>query len=142
MLYHPLFPVVFAVGNSNDSTNQQKDQALYRQKSTGSNQENSSSMYPDLSQKRTITCYICGRDFGSSSIAIHEPQCLKKWHAENDKLSPARRRKEPQKPEIIYIRSRALRTESSESIGPKRLHVHMYSRSGVPPTRKGQIDNH
>ncbi|KAL6256326.1 hypothetical protein P5V15_012443 [Pogonomyrmex californicus] len=87
----------------NDSTNQQKDQALYRQKSVGSNQENSLSMYPDLSQKRTITCYICGRDFGSSSIAIHEPQCLKKWHAENDKLSPARRRKEPQKPEIIYI---------------------------------------
>ncbi|XP_011264555.1 uncharacterized protein LOC105256395 isoform X1 [Camponotus floridanus] len=89
----------------NDSASEQKDQlTLYRQKSTRK-QENSPSMYPDVSQKRTVTCYICGRDFGSSSIAIHEPQCLKKWHAENDKLSPARRRKEPQKPEVIYIRS-------------------------------------
>ncbi|XP_018310947.1 uncharacterized protein [Mycetomoellerius zeteki] len=81
----------------------QKDQVLYRQKSAYSGQGSSQSMYPNLSQKKTVTCYICGRDFGSSSIAIHEPQCLKKWHAENDKLSPARRRKEPQKPETIYI---------------------------------------
>ncbi|XP_072748466.1 uncharacterized protein Cactin [Anoplolepis gracilipes] len=89
----------------NDSANEQKDQlTLHRQKSAR-NQEGSSSMYPDISQKRTVTCYICGRDFGSSSIAIHEPQCLKKWHAENDKLSPARRRKEPIKPDVIYIRS-------------------------------------
>jgi hypothetical protein len=24
-----------------------------------------------------VVCYICGREFGLSSIAIHEPQCLK-----------------------------------------------------------------
>ncbi|RLU15766.1 hypothetical protein DMN91_011522 [Ooceraea biroi] len=74
------------------------------QKSHSAVYENSqeSSMYPDLTQKKTVTCYICGRDFGTSSIAIHEPQCLKKWHIQNDKLSPARRRKEPQKPEVIY----------------------------------------
>ncbi|XP_011861878.1 PREDICTED: uncharacterized protein LOC105558674 isoform X2 [Vollenhovia emeryi] len=83
---------------------QQEDQALYRQNSVDG-QRNSSLTYPDLSQKKTVTCYICGRDFGSSSIVIHEPQCLKKWHAENDKLSPARRRKAPQKPEIVYIRT-------------------------------------
>ncbi|KAG5321115.1 ZN474 protein, partial [Pseudoatta argentina] len=86
-----------------NDVSQQKDPALYRQKSVNSGQGNSQSMYPNLSQKKTVTCYICGRDFGSSGIAIHEPQCLKKWHAENDKLSPARKRKEPQKPEIIYI---------------------------------------
>ncbi|XP_020289993.1 zinc finger protein 474-like [Pseudomyrmex gracilis] len=74
----------------NDSTNLQNDNAELP------------SMYPDLSQKRTVTCYICGRDFGTNSIAIHEPQCLKKWHVENNKLSPSRRRKEPQKPEIVY----------------------------------------
>lgn len=84
-------------------SSQQERPASYRQQSASSGQENSSSMYPEVPQKKTVTCYICGRDFGSSSIAIHEPQCLKKWHAENDKLSPARRRKEPQKPEIIYI---------------------------------------
>ncbi|CAK9808347.1 Zinc finger protein 474 [Anthophora plagiata] len=58
----------------------------------------------DNAQKKTVTCYICGRDFGSTSITIHEPQCLKKWHVENDKLPLNQRRKEPEKPEIIYIR--------------------------------------
>lgn len=87
----------------NDLASEQKDQLTLQRQKSAKNQEGSPSIYPDLSQKRTITCYICGRDFGSSSIAIHEPQCLKKWHAENDKLSPARRRKEPQKPDVIYI---------------------------------------
>ena len=43
---------------------------------------------------RTIICYICGREYGSKSISIHEPQCLKKWHIENNKL-PIRERKPP-----------------------------------------------
>ena len=30
-----------------------------------------------------LTCYICGEGFGSASLAIHEPQCLKKWDARN-----------------------------------------------------------
>ncbi|KAH0949479.1 hypothetical protein HN011_005313 [Eciton burchellii] len=83
----------------NNSANNPQDNHSAAQNNS---QENPPSMYPDLSQKKTITCYICGRDFGTSSITIHEPQCLKKWRAENDKLSPARRRKEPQKPEVVY----------------------------------------
>lgn len=47
----------------------------------------------------SVVCYICGREYGTKSIAIHEPQCLKKWHAENDKLPLAKRRPEPKKPE-------------------------------------------
>ncbi|XP_029171625.1 uncharacterized protein LOC114940980 isoform X2 [Nylanderia fulva] len=87
---------------NNSAESEQKDHlTVHRQKSAGN--QGASSTYPDLTQKKTVTCYICGRDFGSSSIAIHEPQCLKKWHAENDKLSPSRRRKEPQKPDVIYI---------------------------------------
>ncbi|KAK0180898.1 hypothetical protein PV327_003231 [Microctonus hyperodae] len=62
----------------------------------------STSLNGDESQKRTTTCYICGRDFGTASIDIHEPQCLKKWRIENAKLPLNQRRKEPQKPEIIY----------------------------------------
>ncbi|CAK9813826.1 Zinc finger protein 474 [Anthophora quadrimaculata] len=58
----------------------------------------------DNAQKKTVTCYICGKDFGSTSITIHEPQCLKKWHVENDKLPLSQRRKEPERPEIIYTR--------------------------------------
>ncbi|XP_046752841.1 cactin [Diprion similis] len=64
----------------------------------------SSSSSPDapISQKKTVTCYICGRDFGSTSIAIHEPQCLRKWNIENDKLPPSQRREQPEKPDIVF----------------------------------------
>lgn len=51
-----------------------------------------------------VTCYICSRDFESTSIAIHEPQCLKKWYTEYQKLSPNHKRKELENPEIIYTR--------------------------------------
>lgn len=50
-------------------------------------------------QPRTVVCYICGREFGSKSIAIHEPQCLEKWKAENNKLEKHLRRPVPKKPE-------------------------------------------
>ncbi|EHA97449.1 Zinc finger protein 474 [Heterocephalus glaber] len=46
-------------------------------------------------------CYICGREFGSQSLAIHEPQCLEKWHIENSKLPKHQRRPEPSKPQPI-----------------------------------------
>lgn len=48
-----------------------------------------------------VLCYICGRKFGSKSVAIHEPQCLEKWKVENDKLPKSQRRKRPKKPEMI-----------------------------------------
>uniref|UniRef100_A0A8C0XWV1 C2HC/C3H-type domain-containing protein n=1 Tax=Castor canadensis TaxID=51338 RepID=A0A8C0XWV1_CASCN len=44
-------------------------------------------------------CYICGREFGSQSIAIHEPQCLEKWRIENSKLPKHLQRPEPSKPQ-------------------------------------------
>lgn len=25
---------------------------------------------------RTLTCYICGREFGTASLHLHEPRCL------------------------------------------------------------------
>ena len=43
-------------------------------------------------------CYICGRQFSSASIGIHEPQCLKKWKLENDRLPESMRRPAPVKP--------------------------------------------
>ena len=51
----------------------------------------------------TVVCYLCGREFGSKSIDIHEPQCRKKWHAENDKLPPHQRRPEPTKPNVMQF---------------------------------------
>ncbi|XP_045216283.2 zinc finger protein 474-like [Mercenaria mercenaria] len=58
-------------------------------------------MPPAVGRKKTVVCYICGREFGSSSVSIHEPQCLKKWRAENDKLPKTQRRKTPTRPEIL-----------------------------------------
>ncbi|KAG1662781.1 Zinc finger protein 474 [Nymphon striatum] len=49
-----------------------------------------------------VTCYICGREFGSKSIAIHEPHCLEKWRNENDKLPNKRQRQQPVKPDVQY----------------------------------------
>ena len=46
----------------------------------------------------TIVCYICGREYGTMSISIHEPQCLKKWHISNSKLPISQRKPVPKKP--------------------------------------------
>ncbi|VDL96206.1 unnamed protein product [Schistocephalus solidus] len=52
-----------------------------------------------MGRPRTVVCYICQREFGTASIGIHEKQCLKKWHDENNKLPPSQRRPEPVKPQ-------------------------------------------
>lgn len=54
----------------------------------------------------TVICYICGREYGTTSISIHEPQCLKKWHQENDMLPKRLRRPEPKKPEVNPIQGK------------------------------------
>ncbi|XP_078422853.1 zinc finger protein 474-like [Cetorhinus maximus] len=58
---------------------------------------------PAIRRPRTVVCYLCGREYGTTSISIHEPQCLKKWHIENDKLPRHLRRPEPKKPEVRSI---------------------------------------
>ncbi|KNC96082.1 uncharacterized protein SPPG_09541 [Spizellomyces punctatus DAOM BR117] len=46
----------------------------------------------------TRVCYICGREFGSKSLAIHEKQCLAKWDARNALLPKEQRRPRPRPP--------------------------------------------
>uniref|UniRef100_S4RA66 C2HC/C3H-type domain-containing protein n=1 Tax=Petromyzon marinus TaxID=7757 RepID=S4RA66_PETMA len=58
-----------------------------------------------IRKPQTVICYICGREFGTKSISIHEPQCFTKWHIENDKLPKNMRRPEPKKPEVALIKS-------------------------------------
>uniref|UniRef100_A0A7M4F1S8 Zinc finger protein 475 n=1 Tax=Crocodylus porosus TaxID=8502 RepID=A0A7M4F1S8_CROPO len=60
---------------------------------------------PVIRRPPTVICYICGREYGTKSIAIHEPQCLKKWHNENDMLPKHLRRPEPKKPEVKSIQA-------------------------------------
>ena len=50
-----------------------------------------------------MVCYLCGREFGSKSISIHEPQCLEKWKIENNKLPKHQQRPPPKKPEIQHV---------------------------------------
>uniref|UniRef100_A0A8D2CM09 C2HC/C3H-type domain-containing protein n=1 Tax=Sciurus vulgaris TaxID=55149 RepID=A0A8D2CM09_SCIVU len=49
----------------------------------------------------TLVCYICGREFGTMSLPIHEPKCLEKWKVENDRLPKELRRPLPQKPQPL-----------------------------------------
>ncbi|XP_062924780.1 zinc finger protein 474-like [Mobula hypostoma] len=69
----------------------------------------SSTSYESPSAARrpqTVFCYICGREYGTTSISIHEPQCLKKWHIENDQLPKHLGRPEPKKPEVRPIKDK------------------------------------
>lgn len=56
---------------------------------------------PPPRKPKTVVCFICGREFGSKSISIHEPQCLKKWELENSRLPKHMRRPPPVKPNIL-----------------------------------------
>ena len=58
---------------------------------------------PVIKKPPSMVCYICGREFGTKSIAIHEPQCLEKWQVQNNKLPKGQRRPEPKKPEVRSI---------------------------------------
>ncbi|KAF5291303.1 hypothetical protein FQA39_LY03454 [Lamprigera yunnana] len=49
---------------------------------------------------RTLICYLCGREFGTASLPLHEPKCLEKWHRENSSLSSSQQRKPPAKPDV------------------------------------------
>jgi hypothetical protein len=49
----------------------------------------------------TVICYICGREYGSKSISIHEKNCLEKWEALNTARPKAERKPKPIKPTQI-----------------------------------------
>lgn len=97
---------------------------------------------------KTVVCFICGREFGTKSISIHEPQCLKKWELENSRLPKHLRRPPPVKPNILPSlsgnggddlgRRNQLAYESSQkqlvpcrncgrTFLPERLEIHMRS---------------
>lgn len=57
--------------------------------------------YGQKRKPQLIVCYICGREFSTASLPIHEPQCLEKWKIENSKLPRDQRRPLPKKPEIF-----------------------------------------
>eukprot|EP01135_Chromosphaera_perkinsii_P010405 Nk52_evm77s2118 gene=Nk52_evmTU77s2118 len=48
-----------------------------------------------------VVCYICGREFTSKSLPIHEPQCATKFKAQQDLLPPEQRKSLPKKPSAL-----------------------------------------
>jgi hypothetical protein len=48
-----------------------------------------------------VICYICGRQYGTSSIDIHLKACKKKWELEQEKKPPKERKSCPNGPENI-----------------------------------------
>ena len=47
---------------------------------------------------KSYVCYLCGRQFGSSSLGIHIPKCLDKWAAREAAKAPGERRAPPVPP--------------------------------------------
>ena len=47
---------------------------------------------------KTLICYICGREYGTSSLEIHLKSCKKKWEQEESKKPPKERRPLPEPP--------------------------------------------
>ena len=43
-------------------------------------------------------CYICGREYGTSSLEIHLKTCKKKWEIEQEKKPPRERKPCPEPP--------------------------------------------
>lgn len=50
------------------------------------------------SKPRSLICYICGREFGTKSLAIHLKTCEQKWYWEEDKKPKHKRRPLPEAP--------------------------------------------
>ncbi|KAK9862143.1 hypothetical protein WJX84_000129 [Apatococcus fuscideae] len=50
---------------------------------------------------RMLMCYLCGREFGSTSLAIHVPQCQKKWLDQEAQKDPRERRPLPEAPKQL-----------------------------------------
>lgn len=101
-----------------------------------------SSTVPDkpavIRRPPTVICYLCGREYGTKSIGIHEPQCLKKWHLENDQLPKHLRRPEPKKPEIVSIGAKgyydldALNEAAFQSVQSQLVPCNICGRTFLP----------
>ena len=106
------------------------------------------------SKPMTVVCYICGREFGTRSLEIHERQCIKKWHIENNKLPKHQQRPAPVKPQLPQLQAAQSRASWNEAawassqsqllkcencnrtFNPDRLEVHQRSCSSLNPKRK------
>ncbi|ORY39315.1 hypothetical protein BCR33DRAFT_768674 [Rhizoclosmatium globosum] len=64
----------------------------------------------------SVTCYLCGREFGTASIAIHEPKCIEKWERSQAALPKDQRRPRPTKPVPIQPSSAASAAQNAKDL--------------------------
>lgn len=50
-----------------------------------------------MPKPQTVVCYICGREFGSYSINVHERQCAKRWESQRSKDKQAAEKRDQKK---------------------------------------------
>jgi hypothetical protein len=87
------------------------------------------------SRPRGIICYICGKEYGTTSIDIHLKTCKKKWEIEESKKDKKDRRPLPQPPkQFEEIKAKGMTLESRvqcpfcpRKFLPDRLEVHLRS---------------
>lgn len=64
-----------------------------------------------------VECSVCGREFGSKSIIIHEPQCLQKLRRteikDNEPINGRKRRKKKTSPRSQEPHTSAIETSSA-----------------------------
>lgn len=61
-------------------------------------------------------CYLCGREYGSTSLPIHIPQCQKKWLQQEEMKPKKERRPLPQPPKELDLAIKAGRALTTAEI--------------------------
>ncbi|KRX10239.1 hypothetical protein PPERSA_07324 [Pseudocohnilembus persalinus] len=82
----------------------QKNQNNSSIKSSPQKQKLSSNEPKQIVRPKTLVCHICGREYGTTSLKIHIPQCEKKWENEQAKLPKNQRKPLPQPPKEINLK--------------------------------------
>jgi hypothetical protein len=110
-------------------------------------------------KRNFVTCYICGREFTTASLPIHEPQCLDKWKLQNAQLPKEQRRPLPKRPPGLSGRGGSYNVDEmnefarqsaasqlvpcrncGRTFDPDRIAVHerVCLKGGPPKTPKGR----
>ncbi|KAB0804054.1 hypothetical protein PPYR_01024 [Photinus pyralis] len=93
-------PVAIKYKSKQSESKVQKVEPVPRKKTGSERAKINSKPASGVKGPKTLMCYICGREFGTASLPLHEPRCLEKWQRENMTLPANQRMNLPKKPDI------------------------------------------
>ncbi|GIY54419.1 zinc finger protein 474 [Caerostris darwini] len=70
-----------------------------------------------------VPCFVCGRLFTQHSLRFHQPKCLSRWHAVNEKKPPRLREPTPVDPKL-WQQDSASEEETEPPTTPKEDRAH------------------